>query len=144
MFCKICYDMNKHATEYTSHSVKKDGKVTCPVLLKIECVYCKNSGHTYSYCPNFRTPPKKISLKTPQRPQKPLQKSLPKKNVFSVLHDESSDDEEKHCDYEEKHCDDEENHSDDLLDKPTLLRTTNSHEIKPKWKMGFSWADEMA
>ena len=138
MFCKICYDMNKHATEYTSHSVKKDGKVTCPVLLKIECVYCKNYGHTYSYCPNFRTPPKKISLKTPQRPQKPLQKSQPKKNVFSVLHDVSSDDEEKHSD------DDEEKHSDELFDKPLLLRTTNSHEIKPKWKMGFSWADEMA
>ena len=139
MFCKICYDMHKTASEYTTHSVKKDGKVTCPVLLKIECLYCKNSGHTYSYCPNFRTPPKKISQKPPQKPIKPLQK--PKKNVFSVLLDESSEDEEPN----QHHSDEEqsEQHDDDF-DIPPLLRTTNSHEIKPKWKMGFSWADEMA
>lgn len=29
------------------------------------------------------------------------------------------------------------------LDVPVLTRTTNSHEVKKKWKMGFSWADEM-
>ena len=147
MFCKICYDMHKSASEYTSHSVKNGDKVTCPVLLNIECLYCKNSGHTYSYCPNFRTPPKKISQKPPQKPIKPLQK--PKKNIFSVLLDESSEDEELQGEQDSYEQDsDEEQQSEqqdnDVFDIPSLLRTTNSHEIKPKWKMGFSWADEMA
>lgn len=126
MFCKICYDMNKPATEYTSHS---EGHI-CPVKNQ----YLDCNGHTYSSI----SPPKKISQKIPPKPLKPLKI---KKNIFTVLNEESSDEESSDDD---EQLPGEQLHDEQLFDKPFLLRTTNSHEIKPKWKMGFSWADEMA
>jgi hypothetical protein len=55
-FCKVCKDAGKTEKEYSSHFVKDkkgpDGKVICPLLLSIECRYCKKKvGHTVKNCP---------------------------------------------------------------------------------------------
>lgn len=51
-FCKVCYDAKRPG--YDTHYLK-DFKgpvpvVVCPYLLELKCNYCKNSGHTVSYC----------------------------------------------------------------------------------------------
>jgi len=57
-FCKVCRDAGKPESEYTSHFVKDqpgpNGKVTCPTLLNQACRICNKTGHTSSYCPQYR------------------------------------------------------------------------------------------
>jgi len=52
-FCKVCYDAGKSSTAYSSHYVRDSigGKVICPTILSQHCNYCKQIGHTPSYCP---------------------------------------------------------------------------------------------
>ena len=58
-FCKVCSDAGKSEKEYTSHFVKdqpgRDGKVVCPTLLNQACRICHNTGHTSSYCSQYRS-----------------------------------------------------------------------------------------
>ena len=57
-FCKVCKDAGKTESEYTSHFVKDkagpNGKVVCPTLLSQACRICKETGHTSSYCSQYR------------------------------------------------------------------------------------------
>jgi hypothetical protein len=57
-FCKVCRDAGKPESEYTSHFVKDqpgpNGKVTCPTLLNQSCRICGKTGHTSSYCSQYR------------------------------------------------------------------------------------------
>lgn len=57
-FCKVCRDAGRPESEYTSHFVKDqpgpNGKVVCPMLLNQACRICHNTGHTSSYCPEYR------------------------------------------------------------------------------------------
>ena len=57
-FCKVCRDAGKPESEYTSHFVKDqpgpNGKVICPTLLNQACRICDKTGHTSSYCPQYR------------------------------------------------------------------------------------------
>jgi len=57
-FCKVCKDAGKPESEYTSHFVKDKagpkGKVICPTLLSQACRICKETGHTSSYCSQYR------------------------------------------------------------------------------------------
>ena len=57
-YCKVCYDAGRPEKEYTSHYVKDqpgpNGKVICPTLLNQACRICGKSGHTSSYCPQYR------------------------------------------------------------------------------------------
>ena len=59
-FCKVCRDAGKPESEYTSHFVKDqpgpNGKVICPTLLNQDCRICGKSGHTSSYCSQYRRP----------------------------------------------------------------------------------------
>ena len=59
-FCKVCRDAGKPESEYTSHFVKDEpgpnGKVICPTLLNQDCRICGKSGHTSSYCSQYRRP----------------------------------------------------------------------------------------
>ena len=50
MFCKICYDAKKPEAEYTSHNIRMNGQVICPILKNIRCHHCNGRGHTTSYC----------------------------------------------------------------------------------------------
>ena len=57
-FCKVCRDAGRPESEYTSHFVKDqpgpNGKVVCPMLLNQACRICEKTGHTSSYCPQYR------------------------------------------------------------------------------------------
>ena len=58
-YCKVCYDAGRPEKEYTSHYVKDQpgpqGKVVCPTLLNQHCRICDKTGHTSSYCPQYRS-----------------------------------------------------------------------------------------
>jgi len=58
-YCKVCRDAGKPESEYTSHFVKDqpgpNGKVICPTLLNQACRICNNTGHTSSYCPEYKS-----------------------------------------------------------------------------------------
>ena len=57
-YCKVCYDAGRPEQEYTSHFVKDQpgpqGKVICPTLLNQACRICNKTGHTSSYCSQYR------------------------------------------------------------------------------------------
>ena len=57
-FCKVCRDAGRPEKEYTSHYVKDQpgpqGKVICPTLLNQACRICNKTGHTSSYCSQYR------------------------------------------------------------------------------------------
>ena len=57
-FCKVCRDAGKPEKEYNSHFVKDqpgpNGKVVCPTLLNQSCRICGKTGHTSSYCSQYR------------------------------------------------------------------------------------------
>ena len=102
-FCKVCYDVGKPESDYTSHYVRslpdRNGHttVTCPTLMSTECRYCGNYGHTYKFCPIASN---KNHYQTQKQTQK--QREMPKKtsanpiNVskFAVLEHSDSEDEE--------------------------------------------------
>jgi hypothetical protein len=56
--CVVCRDAGKTEKEYTSHFVKDqpgpNGKVVCPTLLNQACRICGKTGHTSSYCSQYR------------------------------------------------------------------------------------------
>ena len=54
-FCSFCFHSKRPEEEFSSHWVKskKDGKVTCPLLLANTCGYCKEKGHTPKHCPRL-------------------------------------------------------------------------------------------
>ena len=51
-FCSFCFHSKRPEEEFSSHWVKdkKDGTVTCPLLLENVCGYCKGKGHTPKHC----------------------------------------------------------------------------------------------
>lgn len=64
-FCKVCRDAGKPEKEYTSHFVKDqpgpNGKVVCPTLLNQACRICNKTGHTSSYCSQYR--PRQVQVR---------------------------------------------------------------------------------
>jgi hypothetical protein len=57
-FCKVCYDAGLGVADYTDHFVKDqpgpNGNVICRTLLHQACRICQKTGHTSSYCPQYR------------------------------------------------------------------------------------------
>ena len=57
-FCKVCYDAGLPVADYTDHFVKDqpgpNGNVICRTLLHQACRICQRTGHTSSYCPQYR------------------------------------------------------------------------------------------
>lgn len=51
-FCKVCYDAKRpgYDTHYLKDFKGPTPVVVCPYLLELKCNYCKNTGHTVSYC----------------------------------------------------------------------------------------------
>lgn len=51
-FCKVCFDAKRN--DYNTHFLKDfsgpQPVVLCPYLLALKCNYCKEEGHTVSYC----------------------------------------------------------------------------------------------
>ena len=96
-YCKVCHDAGCSRTEYTSHYVKDqpgpDGKVVCPTLLNQACRICGKTGHTSSYCSQYRArreqPPRReeryIEREQPPRREEPRRRDI----SFNDLRDDT-------------------------------------------------------
>lgn len=71
-FCKMCFDAKRdgYDTHYLKDFTGPEVKVVCPYLLGLQCNYCKEQGHTISYCPILKT----------KGTVKPVAKHEPRKN----------------------------------------------------------------
>ena len=106
-FCKICCDLGKPKSVYTSHYVRQtphiDSMITCPVLLANVCRHCNMTGHFVGACPKAKREARqrreeRIAEERQRRKQKEkrakacVESYRRGKNVFAAL-DEDSDDE---------------------------------------------------
>ena len=106
-FCKICFDLGKPKSVYTSHYVRKtphiDSMITCPVLLANVCRHCHMTGHFTGSCPKAKREERerrkeRFAEERQRRKQEEkranacVESLRRKKNVFAAL-DEDSDDE---------------------------------------------------
>ena len=55
-FCPICKKNGKTEAEYNSHFIREtsdeNSKITCPILLNMECNHCGEKGHIVAKCPS--------------------------------------------------------------------------------------------
>ena len=98
-YCKVCQDAGKPESEFYSHFTRESrdptSKVTCPLLLALECRYCFKSGHTVKYCPSIKAKDKQnrreeYSYEKSKKASNPI-KNTPQ-NVFTCLNCDSDDD----------------------------------------------------
>ena len=77
-YCKVCYDAGRPEKEYTSHYVKDQpgpqGKVICPTLLNQHCRICDKTGHTSSYCPQYRSRREEPRREEPRREERYIER----------------------------------------------------------------------
>ena len=82
-FCKVCRDAGKPESEYTSHFVKDQpgpqGKVICPTLLNQDCRICGKSGHTSSYCSQYRPRREEPRREEPRREERYIAREEPRR-----------------------------------------------------------------
>lgn len=54
-FCVVCFKAKQPSSVYNSHWTRMNpnpmSPITCPLILKTVCKYCKKVGHTAKYCP---------------------------------------------------------------------------------------------
>ena len=103
-FCKVCHDAGKPDNEVTSHFVKSlEGKIICPTLLNQNCRYCKEPGHTVSFC-KVLAQQKKLNEKKERKnkmeeqlieKQKNTKNAKNTKNIFTAFMEEEDDEEEE-------------------------------------------------
>ncbi len=88
-FCKVCKDAGCSESQYTSHFVKDqpgpNGKVVCPTLLNQSCRICNQTGHTSSYCKQYKPRP---SREEP-RHQEPRREEPRREEPRDYRHEES-------------------------------------------------------
>ena len=86
-FCKICFDAGH--TDYNTHNIRENGRITCKYLLSIKCTNCGLYGHTFKYCKSTHNDHSNSSKKSTHKVIKsPVKKSidiLPTNNAFSAL-----------------------------------------------------------
>jgi hypothetical protein len=98
-YCKVCFDAGRPEQEYTSHYVKDQpgpqGKVVCPMLLNQACRICAKTGHTSSYCPEYRRrreEPRRedryIAREEPRREDRYIAREEPRREDRYIARDE--------------------------------------------------------
>lgn len=84
-FCKVCFDAKRD--DYNTHYLKDFSGpkpiVLCPYLLALKCNYCKEQGHTVSYCEILKA--KKEGEIVPSRYQQQQQKAPSQNGNFFIL-----------------------------------------------------------
>ena len=82
-YCKVCYDAGRPEKEYTSHYVKDQpgpqGKVICPTLLNQHCRICDKTGHTSSYCSQYRSRREEPRREEPRREERYIEREQPRR-----------------------------------------------------------------
>ena len=103
-FCKVCRDAGRPESEYTSHYVKDqpgpNGKVVCPTLLNQACRICNKTGHTSSYCDQYRSRREEPRREEPRREEprreeprreeeRYIEREEPHRNSYNGLRDDT-------------------------------------------------------
>lgn len=125
-FCKVCRDAGRPESEYTSHYVKDQpgykGKVVCPTLLNQACRICNKTGHTSSYCDQYRS-----RREEPRREERYIEREQqprreePRRNSYNGLRDDT----ERH-EREIRVRDDSYHREEDRRSKPWLQAALSS------------------
>lgn len=105
-FCKICFDLRKPKSVYTSHYVRQtphpESIVTCPVLLANVCRHCNMTGHFVGACPKAKREARerreehiaeeRQRIKHEERAESSQRAS---KNTFSAIYEDSDDEDDE-------------------------------------------------
>ena len=136
-YCKVCHDAGRPSSEYTSHYVKDqpgpDGKVVCPTLLNQSCRICNKTGHTSSYCVQYRSrrseEPRReeryIEREQPRREERYIEREQPRREERGArAYNRLRDDTERH-EREIRDRDDSYHREQDRRSKPWLQAALN-------------------
>ncbi len=108
-FCKICCDLGKPKSVYTSHYVRKtphpESMITCPVLLANVCRHCNMTGHFTGSCPKAKREERqrreeRIAEERQRRKQEERVKNdsessrRASKNAFAAIYEDSDNEDE--------------------------------------------------
>ena len=99
-YCKVCHDVGKPESDYTSHWVRDHtGKTICPTLLNTECRYCHRFGHTAKFCDVVSISKRELeiwnhSIQGEPKYKQPTQTNNQSYNSFSLLCDDVGSKEE--------------------------------------------------
>lgn len=89
LYCKVCHDSGKPESEYRSHSTREtrdpNSRVTCPVLLAIECRFCHGAGHTVKYCAILKNKKREDERASKKYVSVPKTATIPKANVANMF-----------------------------------------------------------
>ena len=100
-YCKVCRDAGRPESEYTSHYVKDqpgpEGKVVCPTLLNQACRICKNTGHTSSYCSQYRS-----RREEPRREERYFEREEPRREERYIEREQQPRREERYIEREQQ------------------------------------------
>ena len=104
--CPHCRNLGLPHDHWLRESADPNSRIVCAVLLKTECRYCHEFGHTVSRCPNRSTENAKPNIRSPAVPNIPSRSEAPSKplsnNVFNALDSDSDTSETEREDNELK------------------------------------------
>lgn len=90
-FCKMCFDAKREGydTHYLKDFTGPEVKIVCPYLLALQCNYCKEQGHTISYCPILKMKgTKPAKHETRSETVTTVTESASKRRIYSLRADE--------------------------------------------------------
>lgn len=136
-FCKVCRDAGKTEKEYTSHFVKdqpgRNGKVVCPTLLNQSCRICGNTGHTSSYCSQYRN---RQVREEPRREERYIEREPRREERYIEREREPRREERRDYAYDRLH-EDTERHERDVRERDEQYQREQERRSKPWLQAAF-------
>ena len=148
-YCKVCRDAGRPESEYTSHYVKDqpgpEGKVVCPTLLNQACRICKNTGHTSSYCSQYRSrreEPRReeryVEREQPRREERYIEREQPRREERYIEREQPRRDDDRRTDTRENRVnsynglrDDTERRDREIRDRDDSYHREEDRRSKP-------------
>ena len=128
-YCKVCHDAGCSRTEYTSHYVKDqpgpDGKVVCPTLLNQACRICGKTGHTSSYCSQYRARREERYIEREREPRRD-----DRREVRYIEREPRRDDDRRDISYNRLH-EDTERHEREVRERDEQYQREQERRSKP-------------
>ena len=128
-YCKVCFDAGCSRTEYTSHYVKDqpgpDGKVVCPTLLNQACRICGKTGHTSSYCSQYRARREERYIEREREPRRD-----DRREVRYIEREPRRDDDRRDISYNRLH-EDTERHEREVRERDDSYHREQDRRSKP-------------
>lgn len=134
-YCKVCHDAGRPSSEYTSHYVKDqpgpDGKVVCPTLLNQSCRICNKTGHTSSYCVQYRSRrSEEPRREQPRREERYIEREEPRREERYIEREEPRREERGARAYNRLR-DDTERHEREIRDRDDSYHREQDRRSKP-------------